>query len=247
MRGVRAALLLAVALSTSLVSTGLATAPAQATTTATIRPSLSPDRPGAETAFTLTLGFNGEGKMVPSPVRSSVVHLPAGLGINLSGVRTCSLGRLHSEGPSACPAGSLIGRGHALMEAQLGALVITEDATLQAFRGPNRGGRPVIEISGQGLTPLVERITFSGVLLSDHAPYGSKLAMSIPPIPTVPTEPDASTVKFSVTFGAAAGSGHHGGSITVPGHCPSGGFPFAADFKFADGSATSASAAATCP
>jgi hypothetical protein len=217
---------------------------AQAETVAAIKPSFSPNRLGAATGFTLNLDFGGEHQRVPAPVRTSVVHLPAGLGLNVQGVGICQPTRLRSVGPSGCPASSVVGRGHALMEAELGALVITENATLEAFRGPNRGGRPLLEISGQGLTPLVERITFTGVVAADRSPYGVKLLMTIPPIPTVPTEPDASTVKFSLTLG---GTGTHRGSVTVPKECPAGGFPFASEFGFADGSTTSVTAQVACP
>jgi hypothetical protein len=219
---------------------------AQAATVASVKPSFSPDRVGATSAFTLALSFSGEQQRVPAPVKTSVVHLPRGLGISLRGVGVCPLAQLRHHGPSACPASSLVGSGHSLMEAELGALVITENATLRAFRGPDRGGRSVLEISGQGLTPLVERVTFAGVLAPDSAPYGTKLEMSIPPIPTLPTEPDASTVKFSLTLGGSSSAGHHPDLVRVPSTCPAGGFPFAADFAFSDGSNTSASAQAPC-
>jgi hypothetical protein len=223
---------------------GLAAGNAQAETVAAIKPSFSPDRLGAATGFTLALDFGGEHQRVPAPIRTSVVHLPAGLGLNVHGIGICQPARLRTVGPKGCPASSVVGRGHALMEAELGALVITEEATLEAFRGPNRGGRSVLEISGQGLTPLIERVTFTGVVVADRAPYGVKLLMTIPPIPTVPTEPDASTVKFSLTLG---GAGTQRGSVTVPRECPAGGFPFASEFGFADGSTTSATAQVACP
>ena len=63
-------------------------------------------------------------------------------------------------------------------------------------------------------------------------------------------EPNASFVSLSLTIG---GIGHSprahaaAGSILVPRSCPAGGFPFAADFTFADGSTASESAAVACP
>jgi hypothetical protein len=54
-------------------------------------------------------------------------------------------------------------------------------------------------------------------------------------------------VKFSLTLGAKLGSGHQTGTIKLPGACPSGGFPFATDFGFADDTSTSATAVAPCP
>ena len=62
--------------------------------------------------------------------------------------------------------------------------------------------------------------------------------MSIPPIPTLPFEPDASIVTFSLTIGASArhSTARRSNAVLVPSSCPAGGFPFAAEFTYADGS-----------
>ena len=52
---------------------------AQTETSASIRPSLLPDRLGASTALTLAFRFSGGIEGVPAPLRGLVVHLPAGL------------------------------------------------------------------------------------------------------------------------------------------------------------------------
>ncbi|HEY7961165.1 MAG TPA: hypothetical protein VID29_04505 [Solirubrobacteraceae bacterium] len=218
---------------------------AQGDTEARIAPSFSPDRLGAGTAVTLSAHFAST-QGVPAPLHAITVHLPAGLAVNLSGLGICPRARLAARGPRGCPSSSLVGRGSALLEGQLGVLAIPESATLTAFRGPNRNGNPTLEISGHGLSPLDVRVTFSGVLEPDRAPYGRKLVMAIPAIATLPTEPDASTSRFSLTIGGAAAP-HARGAIRVPGSCPSGGFPFAASFAFADGTGSEASAAVACP
>ena len=91
-------------------------------------------------------------------------------------------------------------------------------------------------------------MVFSGSVLPDHAPYGEQLVMSIPPIPTLALEPDASIATFSLTIGA---NGAHRGRTTQLGRhaiaLPSGGFPFAAEFTYADGSTGGAHATAECP
>jgi hypothetical protein len=224
---------------------------AEAETQSTITPSFSPNRLGASTTFALTIAFTAESGEVPSPLRHAIVHLPAGLWIEMHGVGTCSKARLQAHGPRGCPASSRVGTGHATLEAQLGSQTISENASLSAFRGPNQGGHSVLEISGQGQTPLVERVLMVSVLEPDHAPYGNKLVTSIPPIPTLPGEPNASTIRFSLTVGAASGSAirgsHPSGAITVPRSCPAAGFAFGADFSFADGSSTSATALGACP
>jgi hypothetical protein len=234
-----------------VICCSLLSAVAQADTTSTIKPSFSPDRLGASTAFTLAVDFTASASEVPSPVRHAIVHLPVGLGIDVRGVGTCTRARLSARGPGGCPASSRVGTGHAVMEAHLGSQTISENASLSAFRGPNQGSHPVLEIFGQGLTPLVERVVMVGVLEPDRAPYGEELVTSIPPIPTLPGEPDASTARFSLTIGAARDAAirrsHPTGAITVPRSCPSHGFAFGADFSFADGSSTSVTALGACP
>jgi hypothetical protein len=219
---------------------------AQASTVASIRPSFFPDRLGASAAFTFDIKFVNDQGGVPAPLSKSVVHLPAGMRIDTRGVSTCSKARLQRHGAGACPLKALLGSGQAILEVHPASRTLSEEATLWAFRGPNQGGRPVIEILGQGYTPLDERMVITGVLKPDHSPYGEQLAMSIPPIPTLVGEPNASTSSFSLTIGAGRGRAHAAG-ITVPHSCPTTGFPFAADFTFADGSSTSSTAGASCP
>jgi hypothetical protein len=211
-------------------------------TTATLSPSFSPNRHGASAALTLAFRFAGGSHGVPTPLSRMIVHLPAGLSINLRGVGTCSKSRLAARGPHGCPASSLLGSGHALLGAHLGSRTITEGVTLSAVRGPNQGGRPTLDISGQGLTPLDVRAVAVGVLQLDRPPYGSELVVSIPAIPTLQLEPNASTFAFSVTIGGA----HARKVLKVPGSCPAGGLPFAANVTFADGSTGEASATASC-
>jgi hypothetical protein len=223
---------------------------AQPATSAGIRPSFLPDRLGASTAFTLAIRFSGGEEGVPAPLRRAVVQLPAGLGINLSAAKTCARARLQSRGAAGCPAGSLVGRGHGLLEARTGSLTSPEEATISVFRGPSQGGRPVLEIFGQGETPLDESTVSTAVLQPDSPPYGSMLTVSVPPIPTLMYEPDASFASLSLTIGGVGRSPRAhtaAAAITVPRSCPASGFPFAASFAFADGSAASSSATVACP
>jgi hypothetical protein len=222
--------------------------PVRAATVGTIRPSFLPDRLGASTAFTLALRFRNDQGGVPAPVSRAVVHLPAGLGIDLRGASACSRARLETRGANGCPSGLRIGRGHAILEVRAGSQTIPESATLAAFRGPHKAGKPTLEIIGQGETPLYERTVVVGVLGADHPPYGLKLEMSIPPIPTLTGEPNASLSELSLTVGAGRNPrAHFAGAIVVPRTCPKGGFPFAADFAFEDGSSASTTATTPCP
>jgi hypothetical protein len=174
-----------------------------------------------------------------------IVRLPAGLGIDLRGVASCAPARLRSGGPGACPASSLLGAGHAQLEVHAGSQSIPEDAVISAVRTPDRAGHPALAIFGRGDTPLQEQTLSPATLLADRAPYGARLAVSIPPIPTLVLEPDASIISFSLTLGGRRS--HGSGAITVPRRCPAGGFPFAAEFGFADGSRATAAARVACP
>lgn len=229
-----------------------ATAPAatQTETNASIRPSLLPDRLGASTALTLAFRFSGGPAGVPAPLRGLVVHLPAGLTVNLRDAGVCPPSRLRSAGAGGCASRSLIGRGHALMRVHAGSLAVAESTVVSIYRGPNRGSHQALEILSQGSTPLQQRTIATGVITPDGGPYGSKLTVAFPAIPTLVLEPDASFTSLSLTVG---GIGRRprahaaAGSILVPRSCPAAGFPFAAELTFGGGASTSASATVACP
>jgi hypothetical protein len=216
-------------------------------TAATIKPSFSPDRLGAKAALTFTVIFTGGEFGVPSPVRRAVVHFPPGLSLNIPHLRSCTKAQLQARGAAGCPRQSLIGMGHALADIHAGEGIEREEAKVWTFTGPLQGGNPTIELLGQGYTPLDERVVLTGTVLQDKAPYGEKLVMSVPPIPSIPLEPDASTAFFTITVGGARYREHDPNTVLVPSSCPAGGFPFAAEFTYADGSTSTSTATIPCP
>jgi hypothetical protein len=134
----------------------------------------------------------------------------------------------------------------------MGSQITSEEVSLRAFLGPPENLTPTFEIFAQGYTPLDEHLVFGGSVLSDSPPYGEQLVMSIPPVPTLPLEPDASIVRFSLTVGARRGVGtgagrHDHNAVLVPKRCPPGGFPFAATFTYADGATSDATVRVPCP
>jgi hypothetical protein len=246
-RGRTAILVLGIALSAALVCLE-PTAVAQAQSTATITSSLSPDRLHARGALTLTIHFGGGELGVPSPVRRSVVKFPAGLGLDIPSLRSCSAVRLRARGAGGCPVQAKLGSGHAVVEARAGSQLITESIKLWVFLGPLQNFQPTFEVLGEGSTPRQERVVLSGTVVPDHAPYGETLVLNIPPIPTLPLEPDASISALSFTVGTRPQLvSRHSNTVVVPASCPLGGFPFAAEFGYADGSSASALATALCP
>ena len=94
-------------------------------------------------------------------------------------------------------------------------------------------------------------------MLPDRGRYGSRLQTIVPLVASVPGGPDVSILAVNATIGPSHLTYYrhaHGRrvafrprGVSVPEHCPHGGFPFAADFTFQDGSATSAHAIVPCP
>jgi hypothetical protein len=225
-------------------------APAPVQTSATISPSISPNRLRAKASLTLTIHYTTFAVglfYVPPPVLRTAVRLPAGLNLDIPDLRSCSASRLRSRGPGACPAQAQIGHGSALLETHVGTVNMPEAIALNAFLGPLQDGQQVLDILGQGYSPFDERLVFTGAVLFVAAPYGEELVLSIPPIPTLRFEPDASIVTFTLTIGAHGRAARHANTLLVPSTCPAGGFPFAAEFTYADGSTGSALATAACP
>ncbi len=247
-RTVLAALIVYMALAAAAQAETFTTINPSPETFASITPVLSPDRLGAKGALTFTISYTGGELGVPSPVRRAVLRFPAGLTLDIPSLRSCSAARLEARGARGCPKQSEIGTGHALVESNLGAQPIIEDVTLRAFLGPLDNLQPTFEILGQGYTPIGQQMVLTATALGDRPPYGEKLVMSIPPIPTLPPEPDASIASFSLTIGASRHHRTHStNSVLIPSNCPAGGFPFAAGFTYADGSVSSALATVPCP
>jgi hypothetical protein len=223
-------------------------ASAHADTSATIAPLLAPDRLGARGTLSFTVQFGESGGGVPAPVRSSVLSFPAGLVLEIPHLDSCSPARLRARGADGCPAGSALGHGAALIESRLGSQTLAESISLWIFLGPLHNLQPAVEILGQGYTPLDERVVLSGKLVAAASPYGEALALSIPPIPTLPLEPDASIVTLSLVVGAhVRPRGREANTVRLPVSCATGSFPFATEFTYADGSSDSALATLPCP
>jgi hypothetical protein len=217
-------------------------------TSATILPSLSPDRLGARGELALTIDFAGGELGVPAPVLRAVVKFPAGLSLEIPQLRSCSAVRLQAQGARGCPAQSKIGSGHAITKAYLGTQLTTEDVTLWAFLGPLRNLQGTVEILGEGYSPFGEQMVLSAnALATDRAPYGEGLELSIPPIPTIPSGSDVSIVTFTLEIGTNRPRKADANTVRVPSRCPAGGFPFAAEFTYVGGATGSALATVPCP
>jgi len=250
--------LLPLALTTLLV----ACCPAIASATierATLHAGFSPNRLGAST--TISFGFHletAEG-LAPPAMTSVELRLPAGINYATTtlGLAICQPQALLARGLAGCSPNSRLGYGSAFVEVPFGVGPGTEIPEIQALMGPPRNGNVVVLFYANGLTPVFAQLVFSGEVLPDSRPFGSQLTTEVPTVPSIPDGPDVSIVSAQSTIGPSHLTyyrhrhGHvvpfHPVGVSVPEHCPHGGFPFAAQFGFQDGSSASASTYVPCP
>lgn len=222
---------------------------ARAQTTLTIAPTLLPERLGAKAALRFTVRYTEAMSGVPVPVRHVIVRFPAGMSISVPSLHSCSVARLRAHGAGGCTGQSLLGTGQALAEIHFGALIETEDVSLRLYLGPPDNLTPTFAILAQGYTPLERRFVFTGAVSEAAAPYGEELVMSIPPVPTLVLAPDASVARLTLTVGQArrGSRGSKNVAVTVPRRCPAGGFPFAVESTYADGTSSLSTTEVPCP
>ena len=225
---------------------------------ATLNASFSPDRLGAPT--TITFGFHlatSEGT-APPPLTSLDLKLPAGVNYTTTtlGLAVCQPAALLARGLAGCPPNSRLGFGSAYVEVPFGTGAGQEVPEIQAVAGPSPNGNLTVLFYANGLDPVSAQLTFSGEVLPASGRFGSQLAVNVPLVTSVPGGPDVSIVSVTTTIGPSHLTyykrvhGHlvafHPQGVSVPERCPRGGFPFAAEFDFQDGSSTSAATTVPC-
>jgi hypothetical protein len=165
------------------------------------------------------------------PLAAVNFFLPAGAKINSSGFSTCSESILKNTGPTGCSKGSVASpKGNALGEVTFGTERVPEEASLQAFFGPNKS----LYFYVDGSSPVSLEFVSTGTYVnSGVAPYGLELKSTVPAIATVPGAPLASTKNINIKVGAAIKKGKKLISYgTLPSKCPAGGFPLKAELIF---------------
>jgi hypothetical protein len=242
-----------------LLLCGCLPAVAGASQTVRLHTTFSPDRPGVST--TITFGFEifpTGGALVPSPVTHLNLHLPAGmhLGASTLGLSTCEPTTLIKLGLSACPAEAVIGLGSATVEVPYGPTVVEESANVATLLGPSQEHLEVLFYT-EGARPIFAALVFPARVLSESGPFSGSIDTAVPLIPTLPGAPDVSLGSFQSTIGPRGIYYYrriHGKfvryrpkGILVPRQCPRGGFPFAAEFSFHDGTTTTAKSTVPCP
>jgi hypothetical protein len=232
---------------------------ARATQSVTLGASFIPYRLGAPTTIDINLQVQAPAGQIPSALTEVEVRYPENLGFALSGLglAVCSPAAVETAGTSGCPADSIMGRGSASAELRFGPQFVAENASISIARAPDQEGHIALLLYASGPSPVNTQILSPAQLLPAGPPFGGRLNMQLPIIPSVPGAADVAIVALRVTLGPLGltyyeqteGStlAYTPKGILLPTSCPRGGFPFAASFSFLDGSHPSARATVPCP
>jgi hypothetical protein len=227
--------------------------------TATLHTSFSPDRLGASTTIGFGFELDGPNGGVPSPLRSLSLSLPPGIDYlsTTLGLAICQPAALLADGLTGCPANSRLGHGSAYVEVPFGLSSGREIPDIEALMGPPHGSNIVVLFYADGREPIDAQIVFEGELIAGSQTLGGSLDAAVPLIPSVAGGPPVSIIRVSATIGPAGLTYYervggrtvsfHPKGVSVPAHCPRGGFRFSAQFTFADGTSAHADSSVPCP
>jgi hypothetical protein len=236
-------------------------ASAGAAQTVTLHTSFSPDRLGASTTIGFGFQIADTGGGLPAPLSSLSLHLPAGIDYVTTtlGLAICQPANLLAYGLAGCSPNSRLGFGSALVEVPFGTGSSQEIPEIQALMGPPNpnNGNIVVLFYANGQEPVYAQIIFQGELVSGSSTLGGSLNAAVPLIPSVPNGPPVSILKVQFTIGPSHLTYYthshgktiafHPQGVSVPQHCPAGGFQFSTTFGFADGTSTVAKSVVPCP
>jgi hypothetical protein len=233
--------------------------PAQAHQSVRLTATLTPERLGQETTLGFGFQIRGPAGHVPSPVVAVDLSYPSDLGIAVSGLglETCTLSSLEARGLNGCSANSRMGRGDATVEIPIGPSIVREQAGVAIVRAPTSHGRFSFIFYADGTGPVQAQLELPALLLTAREPFGGRVDIRLPLVPSLPEAPDVALVHLQSTIGPADLTyyervrgrtvTYHPRGIQLPKSCPRGGFPFAATFAFLDGSRSVAHTSVPCP
>jgi len=242
-----------------LVASAWLPAPASGSPSANLKASLAPEIPRHGTTVRLHVRISPTSELIPPPLLEGKLSYPAGLDVQLSGlgIDACQPIALELFGLEACPPNSVMGYGSAVAALPIRKQVFHESARIAVVRTEERSGHQAVLLYVYGETGLSARIILPAELLPAAKPYGGSLDIQVPLVPSFPEGPDVSVSDLTLVLGPGnltySERVHHRlvhykpTGIPLPGHCPRGGFPFAVELSFLDGSRASAGAAARCP
>jgi hypothetical protein len=151
-------------------------------------------RGGLTLRTTLRISDTSGGK--PPVLENTTLRFPKGARVNARYFKKCSTSALAQKGPSGCPRASKIGTGKAQGDARP---IVPDpiDAKVTLFNGQPVGGNPTILI--YAVPEISSPITIQGQLRRQSGRYGYVLDVDVPPIPTLPGQPNASVSFFDAT------------------------------------------------
>jgi hypothetical protein len=246
-------------LTLALLAFGCLASSAQAAETVALHTSFTPNRLGASTTigFGFTIASTTGG--LPSPLTHVSLRMPKGMNYVTTtlGLAICKPEALVARCIAGCSPNSRLGYGSAFVEVPFGADAGHEIPEIQALMGPPHEGNIVVLFYANGLAPVYAQIVFAGELLPGEGAFGGNLDTSIPEIKSVTNGPPVSIINVSSTIGPnhltyykrVHGKlvGYKPQGVSLPTRCPRGGFPFAAEFTFLDGSQVQATHNVPCP
>jgi hypothetical protein len=241
-----------------IVAAGLMPAATEAAQTVKLKAGFSPYRLGRSTTLKLALaiGVTGEGDGLPAPVTRFELRIPAKLELIGSslGLSICHPEALLANGLDGCPADARLGVGSAQIKVPVGPEPVTESASIEAEMGPPVGEEIGVLLYAEAGTPVAAQLIFPGVLFGGA---NQSLSTTVPPIPSLPGAPDISMVSMKLSLGPEGLTyfktvhgrrvGYRPEGIALPERCPHGGFRFASDIAFADGTTANATSTVPCP
>lgn len=232
-----------------VTAVGIAAA-ASGTTQSTITASFSPNKGGKPTHIKFDVKTFSTTGAVPAPGSNAVVHLPKGMKVSTKGAKRCTID-FNNPNAGNCPANTKVGSGSSTVAAQVGSAAINEPATVTVYAGQKKNGHDTLLLYASGTSPISTQITLVGELIpGDKSPYGFKLNVPIPAIPTVPGGPNASITDFYTTVGATFKSGGKKiALITAPKKkdCVGGKENWGYDGTYMDGTSYTSTTTSPCP
>lgn len=213
---------------------------------------------GQRTTLEFGFAFSAPPGQVPPPLTQIELRYPNNLGLGISGLglATCTAHVLEASGPAGCSPNAVMGFGTVLTGIVLGTTTISESAPITILRSPSRAGHLALLFFSEGTTPVNTRIVFPGLLLPAPSPFGGLVEIGVPLVPTLPGAPYISVIHLRSTIGPrkllyyeqvdGRTLAYRPLGILLPPRCPRAGFPFAAQFRFLDGSVATARTAIAC-
>lgn len=157
------------------------------------------NEPSADRGVTIRFErFNGNARSgrLPRASDPAIFRFQRGFRVNGRFLLTCRQEDLVARGPSACPAGSLVGRGSAEADARP-AIAVPVSARIRVFNAPPRGALPSLLIYAEAPEAGV-KIIYTGLFSRlPSGPFGT--AITVSPVVFQPPLPNPIEVtRFSV-------------------------------------------------